>query len=45
MRLKQKIEEQEATIARLNEAVDGWRRKYEFMAADAPSAYRSAAEK
>lgn len=44
-RLKSKVEEQEATIASLSEAVDGWRRKYEFMAADTPTEYKSAAEK
>jgi archaellum component FlaC len=37
--LKQIIEKQEQEIARLNEDVDGWRRKYEFLSTDAPSAY------
>lgn len=37
--LQQQIEEQEKEIAKLNEDVDGWRRKYEFLSTDAPSAY------
>ena len=37
--LQQTVEEQETEIARLNNDVDGWRRKYEFLSTDAPSAY------
>jgi chromosome segregation ATPase len=37
--LQERIESQEKEIARLNEDVDGWRRKYEFLSTDAPSAY------
>lgn len=44
-RLKSKVKEQEATIANLTEAVDGWRRKYEFMSTESPTEYPSAAEK
>jgi chromosome segregation ATPase len=39
------IEEYRVTIATLNEAVDKWKRKYEFLAADAPYGYDSATGK
>lgn len=45
LRLKTQIKEQEAAIATLTEEVDGWKRKYEFMASDSSPPYRSAAEK
>jgi len=38
------IKEHEATIKKLNESADGWKRKYQFLAADEPDAYKSAAE-
>ena len=43
--LLDKLKEQEAAIATLTEEVDGWKRKYEFMASDSSPPYRSAAEK
>src|SRR5690606_8318321 len=45
LRLKTQLKEQEAAIATLTEEVDGWKRKYEFMASDSSPPYRSAAEK
>ena len=44
-RLMGTIKEHEATIKKLNEAVDSWKRKYQFLSADAPDAYKAAAEK
>ena len=43
-RLMGTIKEHEATIKKLNEAAEGWKRKYQFLAADEPDAYKSAAE-
>jgi chromosome segregation ATPase len=43
-RLMGTIKEHEATIKKLNESADGWKRKYQFLAADEPDAYKSAAE-
>jgi len=44
--LKRTIKDQEKEIAKLNEAVSGWQKKYEFLSTEAPSAYQSvAAEK
>jgi len=40
--LKRTIRDQEKEIARLNEAVAGWQKKYEFLSTDAPAAYQSA---
>ena len=39
------IKEYKTTITTLNDAVDKWKRKYEFLAADAPYGYDSAGEK
>jgi chromosome segregation ATPase len=41
--LKRSIKDQEKEIARLNEAVSGWQKKYEFLTTEPPSAYQSAA--
>ncbi len=43
-RLMGTITEHEAAIKKLNESAEGWKRKYQFLAADAPDAYKSAAE-
>ena len=43
-RLTDTIAEHEATIKKLNESAEGWKRKYQFLAADAPDDYKSAAE-
>ena len=43
-RLMGTIKEHEATIKKLNETAEGWKRKYQFLAADEPDAYKSAAE-
>ena len=43
-RLMGTIKEHEATIKKLNESAEGWKRKYQFLAADEPDAYKSAAE-
>jgi chromosome segregation ATPase len=40
--LRRAVKDQEREIARLNDAVAGWQKKYEFLSADAPSAYQSA---
>jgi chromosome segregation ATPase len=40
-----RLKEYEGTIATLNEAVDRWKRKYDFLAADAPYGYDSATGK
>jgi hypothetical protein len=37
------VKEHEATIKKLNEAVDSWKRKYQFLSADAPDAYKAKA--
>ncbi len=39
--LKATIKEHEASIKKLTESADGWKRKYQFLAADAPEAYKS----
>ncbi|HZL95944.1 MAG TPA: hypothetical protein VFB99_19970, partial [Vicinamibacterales bacterium] len=44
-RLMGTIKEQEATIKKLNEAAESWKRKYQFLATDSPDAYKVAAEK
>jgi chromosome segregation ATPase len=44
-RLMGTIKEHEATIKRLNESNDSWKRKYQFLAADQPDAYKNSAEK
>jgi chromosome segregation ATPase len=41
-RLMGTVKEHEATIKKLNEAVDSWKRKYQFLSADAPDAYKAA---
>jgi chromosome segregation ATPase len=43
-RLMATVKEHEATIKKLNESAEGWKRKYQFLAADEPDAYKSAAE-
>ena len=43
-RLMGTIKEHEATIKKVNESAEGWKRKYQFLAADEPDAYKSAAE-
>ena len=44
-RLMGTIKEHEATIKKLTESSDSWKRKYQFLATDQPDAYKSAAEK
>ena len=44
-RLVATIKEHETTIKKLNESLDSWKRKYQFLAGDQPDAYKSAAEK
>jgi len=44
-RLMGTIKEHEATIKKLNEAAESWKRKYQFLATDSPDAYKVAAEK
>jgi chromosome segregation ATPase len=41
-KLTAKLKEYEATINTLSEAADSWKRKYDFIAADAPYGYESA---
>jgi peptidoglycan hydrolase CwlO-like protein len=43
-RLMGTIKEHEATIKKLTESSDSWKRKYQFLATDQPDAYKSAAE-
>src|SRR5690606_2956518 len=43
-RLSKTVKDHEATIAKLNESVESWRRKYQFLATEAPDAYKTAAE-
>jgi chromosome segregation ATPase len=44
-RLMGTIKEHEATIKKLGEAAESWKRKYQFLATDSPDAYKVAAEK
>jgi chromosome segregation ATPase len=44
-RLMGTIKEHEATIKKLTESADGWKRKYQFLATDQPDAYKTSAEK
>jgi exonuclease SbcC len=44
-RLMGTIKEHEATIKKLNESAESWKRKYQFLASDSPDAYKTAAEK
>ena len=44
-RLMGTIKEHEATIKKLNESAESWKRKYQFLATDSPDAYKIAAEK
>jgi chromosome segregation ATPase len=44
-KLTTKLKEYEATITALNEAADTWKRKYDFLAAEAPYGYESASSK
>ena len=44
-RLLTTVKEHEATIKKLNEAAEAWKRKYRFLATDAPDAFKTAAEK
>jgi hypothetical protein len=37
-RLSATIKEHEATIRKLSEAADGWKRKYQFLVSDSPEA-------
>jgi len=39
--LKRSVKDQEREIARLNDAVSGWQKKYEFLSAEPPAAYQS----
>jgi len=39
------IKEHEATIKKLTESAESWKRKYQFLATDSPGAYKTAAEK
>ncbi len=44
-RLMGTIKEHETTIKKLTESSDSWKRKYQFLAADQPDAYKNTAEK
>jgi hypothetical protein len=44
-RLMGTIKEHEATIKKLNDSAESWKRKYQFLATDSPDAYKNAAEK
>jgi chromosome segregation ATPase len=44
-RLMGTIKEHEATIKKLTESAESWKRKYQFLATDSPGAYKTAAEK
>jgi chromosome segregation ATPase len=44
-RLMGTIKEHESTIKKLTESSDSWKRKYQFLASDAPDAHKNAAEK
>ena len=44
-RLMGTIKEHEATIKKLTESSEAWKRKYQFLATDSPEAYKAAAEK
>jgi chromosome segregation ATPase len=44
-RLMGTIKEHEATIKKLSESSDSWKRKYQFLASDQPDAYKNATEK
>jgi chromosome segregation ATPase len=44
-RLMGTVKEHESTIKKLSEAVESWKRKYQFLSADAPDAYKAAGEK
>lgn len=45
VRLMGTVKEQETKLAELTNAVENWKRKYEFLSADSPTAYQSVAEK
>jgi hypothetical protein len=44
-RLMGTIKEHEAAIKKLTESAESWKRKYQFLAADQPDAYKNSAEK
>ncbi len=44
-RLMGTIKEHEATIKKVTESAEGWKRKYQFLATDSPEAYKSTAGK
>ena len=44
-RLMGTVKEHEATIKKLSDSVESWKRKYEFLATDAPDAYQTAVKK
>jgi chromosome segregation ATPase len=44
-RLMGTIKEHEATIKKLTESSDSWKRKYQFLASDSPDSHKNAAEK
>jgi chromosome segregation ATPase len=44
-RLMATIKEHEVAIKKLTESSESWKRKYQFLASDAPEAHKSAAEK
>lgn len=44
-RLVGTIKEHEATIKKLGDTAESWKRKYQFLASDSPDAYKTAAEK
>ncbi|HET7133732.1 MAG TPA: hypothetical protein VFJ95_15870, partial [Gammaproteobacteria bacterium] len=44
-RLMGTIKELEGTVKKLTESAESWKRKYNFLATDAPDAYKTAAEK
>jgi predicted RNase H-like nuclease (RuvC/YqgF family) len=44
-RLMGTIKEHESTIKKLTESSDSWKRKYQFLASDAPDSHKNPAEK
>jgi prefoldin subunit 5 len=43
--LNRTIKDHEAAIKKLTETAESWKRKYQFLATEAPDAYKAAAEK
>ena len=43
-RLMGTIKEHEATIKKLTESAESWKRKYQFLSSDSPDAYKTQSE-